>query len=133
LSNNIFGCPAPKPITLVQRLRPFEGKTVTVFTPGFPDLTKTVGKLTENTAQSFTVGSQQVLFNTSFFIVLPAKAGSLLFFTVSCTAEELGIVDGKLVQVGKNFVELVQSNSKSLTLFPLNLFTQVECEPDHEE
>lgn len=53
--NNIHGCPAPQNTTLIQRLQSLSGRTVTVFQPGFPKLTKTTGKLSNVTKSSFTV------------------------------------------------------------------------------
>ncbi|RED40044.1 hypothetical protein [Paenibacillus sp. VMFN-D1] len=68
-NNNIHGCPAPQNITLVQRLQALVGRTVTVFQPGFPRLTKTTGKLSNVTKSSFTVGKTVVAIQTSFYIV----------------------------------------------------------------
>lgn len=72
-------------------------------------------------------------FATSFFVLLPVRGRTLLPFNVTALAEELGEIEGQLVQVGRNFVELVQTHSKVSTLFPLNLFTEVHCEPMGDE
>ncbi|MGG3280455.1 hypothetical protein [Paenibacillus solani] len=66
-NKSIHGCPAPQNITLAQRLQPIVGQTVTVFQPGFPQLTRTTGKLSNVTSSSFTVGSTVVNTQTSFF------------------------------------------------------------------
>ncbi|UJF35491.1 hypothetical protein [Paenibacillus hexagrammi] len=133
--NNIQGCPAPQNITLVQRLQPLLGRTVTVFTPGFPQLTKTTGKLSNVTATTFTVGTNQIFFQTSFFIVLRHPVKHVKPFDLTATAEEIGSLTGKLIRVGKDFVEFVQVPGKKdvPTLFPLNFFTEVRCEREHDE
>lgn len=132
-NRDIHGCPAPSPVTLYDRLIPCIGKNVTVYTPGFPDLTQTTGRLTQVTPACFVVGSTRVFWNTSFYLDLRAKAKTMLDYRVSATAEELGGISGRLVCVGRDFVELRQKGHAGVTLFPLNLFTEVQCEPDEEE
>ncbi|MCM3272765.1 hypothetical protein [Paenibacillus elgii] len=131
---SIHGCPAPKNITLVQRLQPLVGRTVTVFQPGFPELTKTTGKLSNVTPLSFTVGRTEVVIKTSFFIVLNERVKTEKPFDVTATAEDIGELRGKLIFVGRDFVEFVQLPGPIVpTLFPLNLFTEVMCERENEE
>ncbi|MFC0216340.1 hypothetical protein ACFFK0_28485 [Paenibacillus chartarius] len=131
---DIQGCPAPQNITLVQRLQPIAGSTVTVFQPGFPQLTKTTGKLSNVTSSSFTVGSTAVDFQTSFFIVLNERVKATKPFDLTATAEDIGELRGKLIRVGKDFVEFIKIPGKEVpTLFPLNLFTEVICEREHDE
>lgn len=131
---SIKGCPLPQNITLKQRLTGLEGKTVTVFTPGFPQLTETTGMLSHVTAGSFIVGKQQVFFNTSFYVVLQSVPGPLQPFEVAATAEDIGALGGKLIRVGKDFVEFIQTAGKRVpTLFPLNIFSEVTCSPAGEE
>ncbi|MEK8127552.1 hypothetical protein WMW72_06440 [Paenibacillus filicis] len=131
---DIEGCPAPQNITLVQRLQPIVGQTVTVFQPGFPQLTKTIGKLSGVTSSSFTVGSTVVVIQTSFFIVLKERVKTTRPFDLTATAEDIGELRGKLIRVGRDFVEFVQMPGRIVpTLFPLNLFTKVICEREHEE
>jgi hypothetical protein len=131
---DIHGCPPPQNITLVARLTPLIGKTVSVFTPGFPKLTKTTGKLSHVNAVSFQVGPDRVFMNTSFFIVLRTTARTVKPFDITATAEDMGTIKGKLIRVGRDFVELVQTPGKDVpTLFPLNMFTEVTCEREHEE
>ncbi len=125
----IHGCPAPENITLVQRLKPMIGRIVTVFQPGFPRLTRTTGKLTNVSSTSFIVGETQVVIKTSFFIVLNSAVKSVKSFDLTATAEEIGSLKGKLIRVGKDFVEFVQApETKVPTIFPLNQFTEVNCE-----
>lgn|GEM_PF-3196454 len=131
---DIEGCPAPQNITLVQRLKAIEGQTVTVFQPGFPQLTQTTGKLSNVTSSSFTVGSTVVVIQTSFFIVLKERVRTTKPFDVTATAEDIGELRGKLIRVGRGFVEFVQMPGRIVpTLFPLNMFTKVVCEREHEE
>lgn len=128
------GCPAPQPITIQQRLHSLLNKKITVFTPGFPKLTKTVGKLTRVSSDSFVVGTTQVFFDTSFYIVLPTRVTRVQPFDVSATAEDIGGLKGKLIRTGRNFVEFVQVPGRNVpTLFPLNPFSEVSCEEEHEE
>lgn len=131
---DIEGCPAPQNITLVQRLQPIVGQTVTVYQPGFPQLTKTTGKLSNVTSSSFTVGSTVVVIQTSFFIVLKKRVKTTRPFDLTASAEDIGELHGKLIRVGRDFVEFVQMPGRIVpTLFPLNLFTKVICEHEHEE
>ncbi|GLI10669.1 hypothetical protein YDYSG_67050 [Paenibacillus tyrfis] len=131
---SIHGCPAPQNITLVQRLQPLVGRTVTVFQPGFPELTKTTGKLSNVTSLSFTVGRTEVVIKTSFFIVLNERVKTEKPFDVTATAEDIGELRGKLIRVGRDFVEFVKLPGPVVpTLFPLNLFTEVMCERENEE
>ncbi|MGO4275471.1 hypothetical protein AB4Z22_37495, partial [Paenibacillus sp. TAF58] len=105
---DIEGCPAPQNITLIQRLQPVVGRTVTVYQPGFPQLTKTTGKLSNVTAFSFTVGSTVVVMKTSFFIVLNERVKTAKPFDLTATAEDIGELRGKLIRVGRGFVEFFQ-------------------------
>ncbi|GIP22192.1 MULTISPECIES: hypothetical protein [Paenibacillus] len=131
---DIQGCPAPQNITLVQRLQPVVGRIVTVFQPGFPKLTRTTGKLSKVTSTSFTVGSTVVDFQTSFFIVLNERVKKTLPFDLVATAEDIGELHGRLIRVGRNFVEFIKIPGRRVpTLFPLNLFTEVVCEGEDEE
>lgn len=131
---DIQGCPAPQNITFVQRLQPLLGKTVTVFQPGFPRLTRTTGKLSNVTPSSFTVGSTVVQFQTSLYIVTNERVRMTKPFDLTATAEDIGELQGRLIRVGRNFVEFIQTPGRKVpTLFPLNLFTEVVCESDHEE
>jgi hypothetical protein len=131
---NIKGCPLPQNITLRQRLTGLVGKTVTVVTPGFPQLTETTGTLSRLTASSFTVGKLQVFFNTSFYVVLMSVAKQLKPYEVTVTAEEMGSLRGQLIRVGKNFVEFIQvPGNRVPTLFPLNMFTEAACSPERKE
>lgn len=126
---DIQGCPAPQNITLAQRLQPVIGRTVTVFQPGFPQLTRTTGKLSNVTRTSFTVGSTVVDMQTSFFIVLNERVKQTKPFSLTATAEDIGELTGELIRVGRNFVEFVQTTGRRVpTLFPLNQFTEVVCE-----
>lgn len=130
---NIHGCPAPQNITLVQRLQPLVGRTVTVFQPGFPRLTKTTGKLSNVTKSSFTVGSTVVAIQTSFYIVLNERIKRTQPFDLTATAEDIGELSGILIRVGRGFVEFVQTPGRRVpTIFPLNLFTEVICEREEE-
>ncbi|MFB9324557.1 hypothetical protein ACFFSY_01210 [Paenibacillus aurantiacus] len=130
---NIRGCPAPQNITFVQRLQPLVGRTVTVFQPGFPKLTRTTGKLSNVTPNSFTVGSTVVVFQTSFFIVTNERVRKTKDCDLTATAEDIGELNGRLIRVGRNFVEFVQNPGRRVpTLFPLNLFTEVVCECEEE-
>ncbi|WP_136605512.1 hypothetical protein [Paenibacillus dokdonensis] len=132
-NSNIHGCPAPQNITLVQRLQLLVGRTVTVFQPGFPRLTKTTGKLSNVTKTTFTVGSTVVAIQTSFYIVLNERAKRTLPFDVTATAEDIGELSGILIRVGRGFVEFVQTPGRRVpTIFPLNLFTEVVCESEEE-
>ncbi|WP_234414430.1 hypothetical protein [Paenibacillus sp. CAA11] len=131
--SNIHGCPAPQNITLVQRLQPLVGRTVTVFQPGFPKLTRTTGKLSNVTKSSFTVGTTVVVIQTSFFIVLNERVRRTLPVEVTATAEDIGELQGVLIRVGRGFIEFVQTPGRRVpTLFPLNLFTEVTCESEEE-
>lgn len=131
---DIQGCPAPQNITLVQRLQPLVGRTVTVFQPGFPQLTRTTGKLSQVTSTSFTVGTTEVVIQTSFFIVLNEPAKKTKPFDLTATAEDIGELHGRLIRVGRNFVEFIRTPGRRVpTLFPLNQFTEVVCEREDEE
>ncbi|CAM3546328.1 hypothetical protein [Marinicrinis lubricantis] len=131
---SIQGCPAPQNISFVERLQPLIGRTVTVFGPGIPKLTRTTGKLCNVTPASFQVGSLKVVFKTSFFIVVNEPVRKVLPYDVTATAEDIGTLRGKLIRVGRNFVEFVQVPGRDVpTIFPLNLFTGVNCEQEHEE
>lgn len=131
---DIQGCPAPQNITLVQRLQPIVGRTVTVFQPGIPRLTRTTGKLSRVNSSSFTVGSTEVAFKTSFFIVLNERVKMTKPYDLTATAEDIGELRGRLIRVGRNFVEFIQVPGRKVpTLFPLNLFTEVICEREDEE
>jgi hypothetical protein len=79
------------------------------------------------------VGTHKIFFDTSFYITLRSVPKMLLPYTVNCSAEEHGAVNGRLVKVGKNFVEFVKTSSKVSSLFPLNMFSEVHCEQDHED
>ncbi|MMZ65356.1 hypothetical protein MKY59_17425 [Paenibacillus sp. FSL W8-0426] len=131
--NNIHGCPAPQNITLIQRLQLLAGRTVTVFQPGFPKLTKTTGKLSNVTKSSFTVGSTVVAIQTSFYIVTNERVRRTQPFELTATAEDIGELSGILIRVGRGFVEFVQTPGRRVpTIFPLNLFTEVFCENEEE-
>ncbi|CAH1191163.1 MULTISPECIES: hypothetical protein [Paenibacillus] len=131
--NNIHGCPAPQNITLIQRLQSLAGRTVTVFQPGFPKLTKTTGKLSNVTKSSFTVGSTVVAIQTSFYIVTNERVRRTQPFELTATAEDIGELSGILIRVGRGFVEFVQTPGRRVpTIFPLNLFTEVFCENEEE-
>ncbi|GGH11708.1 hypothetical protein [Paenibacillus segetis] len=133
-NKNIHGCPAPQNITLAQRLQPIVGRTVTVFQPGFPQLTRTTGKLSNVTSSSFTVGSTVVNTQTSFFIVLNTLVKKTKPFDLTATAEDIGELHGRLIRVGRNFVEFIKKPGRRVpTLFPLNQFTEVVCEHEDEE
>lgn len=130
---SIHGCPLPQPIPLFQRLQPLVGRTVTVFQPGFPRLTRTTGKLTKVTKTSFTVGSTVVAVQSSFYIVLNERAGRTKPFDLTAEAEDIGELRGELLRVGRDFVEFIQTPGRRVpTLFPLNLFTEVTCEQEEE-
>ncbi|MDR9855540.1 hypothetical protein RJP21_18155 [Paenibacillus sp. VCA1] len=130
---NIHGCPPPQNITLVQRLQPLVGRTVTVFQPGFPRLTKTIGRLSNVTKSSFKVGSTVVAMQSSFYIVLHERVRRTKPFDLTATAEDIGELKGILIRVGRNFVEFMQTPGRRVpTLFPLNLFTEVICEREEE-
>ncbi|MBB6634202.1 hypothetical protein [Cohnella thailandensis] len=132
-NKDIQGCPAPQNITLAQRLRPVVGRTVTVFQPGFPRLTRTTGKLSNVTPSSFTVGRTVVDTQTSFFIVLNEPVRRTKPFELTATAEDIGELRGRLIRVGRNFVEFIKMPGRRVpTLFPLNLFTGVVCESEEE-
>lgn len=131
--NNIHGCPAPQNITLVQRLQALVGRTVTVFQPGFPRLTKTTGKLSNVTKSSFTVGKTVVAIQTSFYIVTNERVIRTKPFDLTATAEDIGELNGILIRVGRGFVEFVQTPGRRVpTIFPLNIFTEVICESEEE-
>lgn len=132
-NKDIKGCPAPQNITLAQRLRPVVGRTVTVFQPGFPRLTRTTGKLSNVTPSSFTVGRTVVDTQTSFFIVLNEPVRRTKPFDLTATAEDIGELRGRLILVGRNFVEFIKMPGRRVpTLFPLNQFTEVVCESEEE-
>lgn len=126
---SIKGCPAPENITFVQRLKPLVGRTVTVYGTGIPKPTKTTGILSNLTRSSFKVGKTTIAFKTSFFIVLNQPVRRIKPFRVTATAEDIApILKGKLIRVGRNFVEFVQTPGRRVpTIFPLNLFTEVTC------
>jgi hypothetical protein len=128
------GCPPRGSLSLRERLLPLIDRKVTVFTPGFPRLTKTTGELRQVCPDSFVVGTTRVFFNTSFYIVLHSIARSTRPFNVQATAEDMGTIRGKLIRTGCDFVEFVQVPGRDVpTLFPLNMFTSVSCEREHEE
>lgn len=130
---NIRSCQAPQNITLVQRLQPLVGRTVTVFQPGPLWLTKTTGKLTNVTKSSFTVGTTVVAVQTFFFIVLNERVKRTKPFELIAIAEGMGELRGSLIQVGRDFVEFMQTPGRSVpTLFPLNKFTEVFWEDEEE-
>lgn len=132
--SSLFDCPAPQNITLIQRLRPLLGRTVTVYQPGMPKLTWTRGVFSNLTSSSFRVGPTQVFFLTSFFIVLNQPAQRVGSTRLTASAEGMGTFQGKLIRVGRDFVEYVWIPGKNVpTLFPLNLFTEVHCVPEDEE
>lgn len=133
MSKDIQGCPPAQNITLVQRLKPLVGRTVTVFQPGFPQLTRTTGKLSQVTSSSFKVGPTVVDTQTSFFIVLNEPVKRTKPFDLTATAEDIGELRGRLIRVGKNFVEFIKMPGRRVpTLFPLNKFTEVICENEEE-
>ena len=116
---NIQGCPAPQNITLAQRLQPNVGRTVTVFQPGFPQLTRTTGKLSNVTPSSFTVGTTVVDTQTSFFVVLDERVKKTKPFDLTATAEDIGELHGRLIRVGTNFLEFIKTpGRRDPTLFP---------------
>jgi hypothetical protein len=130
---NIRSCQVPQNITLVQRLQPLVGRTVTVFQPGLLRLTKTTGKLTNVTKSSFTVGTKVVALPTPFFIVLNERVKRTKPFELAAIAEDMGELRGSLIQVGRDFVEFMQTTGRSVpTLFPLNRFTEVIWEDEEE-
>lgn len=134
MGKSIQGCPAPQNITLAQRLKPIVGRTVTVFQPGFPQLTRTTGKLSNVTSSSFSVGPTVVDTQTSFFVVLNEPVIKTKPFDLTATAEDIGELRGRLIRVGKNFVEFIKKPGRRVpTLFPLNQFTEVVCEGEDEE
>ncbi|CAG7652519.1 hypothetical protein PAECIP111802_05244 [Paenibacillus allorhizosphaerae] len=49
-----------------------------------------------------------MVINTSFFIVLRIIAKNTKPFDVTPTAEGMGAFSGKLIRIGKDFVEFVQ-------------------------
>ncbi|AFC33237.1 hypothetical protein PM3016_6622 [Paenibacillus mucilaginosus 3016] len=133
-TKNRQGCPKPRPITLQQRLRLLLGKKVTVYSPGFPKLTRTVGVLTCVSHRNFKVGSRVFDYNTSFYIVLGCRASQRLPYEVVAAAEDIGSLTGKLICVGRGFVEFIQVPGRSVpTIFPLNRFTNVTCSEEGEE
>lgn len=130
---NIRSCQAPQDITLVQRLQPLVGRTVTVFQPGLLKQTKTTGKLTRVTKSSFTVGTTVVKLQSSFFIVLNERVKRTKPFTLTAIAEDMGELRGPLIQLGRDFVEFMQTPGRSVPiLFPLNKFTEVFWEDEEE-
>jgi hypothetical protein len=107
---------------------------VTVFQPGFPQLTRTTGKLSNVTSSSFTVGTTVVDTKTSFYVVLNELVKKTKPFDLTATAEDIGELHGRLILVGRNFVEFIKMPGRRVpTLFPLNQFTEVVCESDEEE
>ncbi|WP_426449527.1 hypothetical protein ACP26L_31550 [Paenibacillus sp. S-38] len=133
-TKNIQGCPMPRPITLQQRLRLLLGKKVTVFSPGFPKLTRTVGVLTAVSQRNFKVGRRVFDFDTSFYIVHGRRTSQRLPYEVVATAEDIGSLTGKLLFVGRGFVEFIQVPGRRVpTIFPLNQFTSVTCSKEGEE
>lgn len=133
MSIRLQGCPPRQNITLHKRLQSVLGKKVTVLSPGFP-LTNTTGVLRQICPDSFVVGTTRVFFNTSFLIQLHSVARMTRPFDVTASAEDMGVFHGKLIRSGIDFVEFVQVPGRDVpTLFPLNMFTSVSCEREHEE
>ncbi|MFB5762424.1 hypothetical protein [Paenibacillus medicaginis] len=130
---NIRSCSVPQNITLVQRLQPLVGRTVTVFQPGHLWLTKTTGKLTNVSKSSFTVGTKVVAVKNAFFIVLNEQVKRTKPIELTAIADDMGELQGSLIQVGRDFVEFMQTPGRSVpTLFPLNKFTEVFWEDEEE-
>ncbi|TLS49203.1 hypothetical protein FE782_26610 [Paenibacillus antri] len=131
---DIRDCPAPVNMTLIQRLKPLAGRTVTLYQPGMPQLTKTRGVLRDVTLTSFKVGATKVFYKTSFIVELHSPAKRVRPRELTATAEGMGRFRGKLIRVGRDFIEFVRVPGRNVpSLFPLNLFTLVVCEPEDEE
>ena len=70
---------------------------------------------------------------TSFFIVLNEPVRRTKPFDLTATAEDIGELRGRLILVGRNFVEFIKMPGRRVpTLFPLNQFTEVVCESEEE-
>lgn len=125
---SIQGCPKPIHLTLKQRLAPLVGKQVTVHSPNLPEL-RITGRLNKVTSRSFCVGKAQIDMNTSFLIKIHASPRFLMPYLVEAVIEDLGTFRGRLAHVGKDYVQFVQGRSKrTISIIPLNLFTDVRCE-----
>lgn len=86
------------------------------------------------TVSSFTVGTTVVNTQTSFFIVLNEFVKKTKPFDLTATAEDIGELHGRLIRVGRNFVEFIKTPGRRVpTLFPLNQFTEVVCEHEGDE
>lgn len=83
---------------------------------------------------SFTVGTTTVDTQTSFFIVLNERVKKTMPFDLTATAEDIGELHGRLIRVGRNYVEFIKMPGRRVpTLFPLNQFTEVICESEEGE
>ncbi|WP_255374557.1 hypothetical protein [Cohnella sp. OV330] len=52
---------------------------------------------------------------------------------MTAIAEDIGELHGRLIRVGKDFVEFIKMPGRRVpTLFPLNQFTEVVCEGEEE-
>lgn len=116
MGKDIQGCPPAQNITLAQRLKPLVGRTVTVFQPGFPQLTRTTGKLSSVTSSSFKVGPTVVDTQTSFFVVLNEPVKRTKPFDLTATAEDIGELRGRLIRVGKNLSNLSRCQAEGFLL-----------------
>lgn len=99
-----------------------------------PKLTRTVGVLTAVSQRNFKVGRRVFDFDTSFYIVHGRRTSQRLPYEVVATAEDIGSLTGKLLFVGRGFVEFIQVPGRRVpTIFPLNQFTSVTCSKEGEE
>jgi hypothetical protein len=132
--NSQNGCPIPTNVILVHRLCPLIGKTITVYTPGFPELTVVKGKLIKVTSDYIMVDSNKFQLDSLFYIDLNYKVTVTKPYDVTVTSAAIGSLHGKLIRLGKDFVEFVQVPGFDVpTLFPLNLSNTVRCEAEAEE
>lgn len=131
-SRNVFHCPMPDRTCLRDLLRCLVGKCLTVTVPG-----DTVsGRLTAVGRDTFNVGGRGIGFETSFYFPLPVHKDRLRDYKATALIEELQPVTGRLSRIGKDYV-VIRSEGKNGTgryvVVPLNIFSQVTCEKDHEE
>lgn len=129
---NVFHCPAPDRTCLQELLQSLVGHRITVTVPGgvVSGVVHSVG------SQSFMVGGHVIDYLTSFYFPLPQKTGKLLPYHAEISIEELGVISGRLSRIGKDYTVIVPVSGPlagQYVVIPINLFTELTCEREHEE
>jgi hypothetical protein len=129
---NVFHCPRSDRTCLQELLQSLEGQSITVTVPGdvVSGVVHSVG------SQGFMVGDLVIYYLTYFYFPLPRKGGRLLPYHAEISVEELGVISGRLSRIGRDYTVIVPGAGPlagQYVVIPINLFTELTCEKDHEE